>query len=126
MLIEKKKVHAKKQAKIKKDKENKQPKNTKKKVESESEEDAVSQEEMTLQKSKEAVIKARKNKHEEVKKPAVPIEEKKAIPDETPTEAVANWFKNIFNFCGKSSCCTSNNPYYDSKTWNDRYNCISY
>ena len=28
--------------------------------------------------------------------------------------------------CGKSSCCTSNNPYYDNKTWSDINDKISY
>lgn len=43
-----------------------------------------------------------------------------------PIDKVANWFKDIFNVCGKSSCCSSKNPYYDKKTWGDINDRISY
>jgi len=42
------------------------------------------------------------------------------------TEKVANWFKDIFNVCGNSSCCGSKQPYYDNKTWDDLNQKISY
>ena len=46
--------------------------------------------------------------------------------NETVTEKVANWFKDIFNVCGNSGCCGSKNPYYDKKSWEDLNQSISY
>ena len=69
------------------------------------------------------------------KKPAKevrPIEEKQPPQyvdpraQDTATENVANWFKGVFNICGRSSCCTSKQPYYDSKTWSEINSQISY
>ena len=46
---------------------------------------------------------------------------------DTPIEKVGNWFKDLFNVCGKTSCCNSNkNPYHDNKTWEDLNEKISY
>lgn len=46
-----------------------------------------------------------------------PISERETMEsvraNETPVEKVANWFKDIFNVCGNSSCCGSKNPYHD-------------
>lgn len=61
---------------------------------------------------------------------AEPIEDKKEEAkmrrDENGVDKVANWFKNIFNVCGNSSCCGSSNPYYDKKSWNDLNGRITY
>jgi hypothetical protein len=46
--------------------------------------------------------------------------------NETPVEKVANWFKDIFNVCGNSSCCGSKNPYHDKQVWDDINERISY
>ena len=46
--------------------------------------------------------------------------------NETVTEKVANWFKDIFNVCGNSGCCGSKNPYYDKKSWDDLNQRITY
>ena len=42
--------------------------------------------------------------------------------EDDPAEKVANWFKDLFNICGKTSCCNSQktHPYYDNKTWTTR------
>jgi hypothetical protein len=53
-------------------------------------------------------------------------EEGKETDDATVVDKVALWFKDIFNVCGRSSCCNSSNPYYDKKSWNDLSGRISY
>ena len=46
-----------------------------------------------------------------------PISERETMEsvraNEPVVEKVANWFKDIFNVCGNSSCCGSKNPYHD-------------
>jgi hypothetical protein len=46
--------------------------------------------------------------------------------NEPVIEKVANWFKDIFNVCGNSSCCGSKNPYHDKQVWDDINERISY
>ena len=59
-----------------------------------------------------------------------PISERETMEsvraNETPVEKVANWFKDIFNVCGNSSCCGSKNPYHDKQVWDDINERISY
>ena len=59
-----------------------------------------------------------------------PISERETMEsvraNETPVEKVANWFKDIFNVCGNSSCCGSKNPYHDKQVWEDINERISY
>lgn len=61
---------------------------------------------------------------------AQPIDERETLEsiraNETPVEKVANWFKDIFNVCGNSSCCGSKNPYHDKQVWEDINERISY
>ena len=51
-------------------------------------------------------------------KPIEKVNVAQQVPEEdSVVDSVANWFKNIFNVCGNSSCCTTKNPYYDGKSW---------
>jgi hypothetical protein len=65
-----------------------------------------------------------------VEKPIKPISERETMEsvraNETPIEKVANWFKDIFNVCGNSSCCGSKNPYHEKQVWEDINERISY
>ena len=63
--------------------------------------------------------------HEPIPEPG-PEESKNNEDDTSVVDKVAIWFKDIFNVCGKSSCCASSNPYYDKKSWNDLSGRISY
>ena len=84
-----------------------------------------------MKKAKEAAAKQAKRKQKPLM--ADTNENRKTCDDSSqnpdndgPIDKVANWFKDIFNVCGKTSCCTSKNPYYDKKTWNDINDRISY
>ena len=78
--------------------------------------------------AKEATMK--RDDSRKKKKNAMPIDERNTRDtinqNETVTEKVANWFKDIFNVCGNSGCCGSKNPYYDKKSWDDMNQRISY